>query len=82
MTLEERIAYLERQVSYLQTMHATLNAENEAFINRARSFVQARGDRCIQIEQATQRAELLRHELQTLKEDFPQVAEYLAKERL
>lgn len=81
MTLEEKIAQLERQVSYLQIMQVTPNDENEKFISRARSFVQARGSRCIDIEQAFEKAKLISHELQTLKEDFPQVAERLEKDK-
>lgn len=80
MTLEERIAYLERQVSYLQAMHVTPNDENQSYVSRATAFVQARGDMFIHSEQAVQRAEVLSRELQILKEDFPKVAEYLAKE--
>ena len=82
MTLEEKIAQLERQVFYLQIMQVTPNDENEKFVSRARSFVQARGDHQIRIEQAVERAKLISYELQTLKEDFPQVAEHLAKEKL
>lgn len=80
MTLEERIAYLERQVSYLQAMHVTPNDENQSYVSRAVAVVQSRGDMFIRSEQAVQRAEVLSRELQLLKEDFPKVAEYLAKE--
>jgi hypothetical protein len=80
MTLEERVIYLERTVAHLQMMNATPSAENDDFIGHSKSLIQSRGNCCIRVEQAMQRARSIKYELQTLKEDFSEVAEYLARD--
>lgn len=80
MTLEGRVIYLERMVAHLQMMNATPSAENDDFIGHSKSLIQSRGDRCITVERAMRKAISIKHELQTLKEDFSEVAEYLARD--
>jgi hypothetical protein len=82
MTDQERIDKLEGQVRALIMMHARKDEENQFDIDVATRHIESSADKLIRSAKAIRRADELQHELQTLKEDYPMVAEHLHKQTL
>lgn len=77
MTDQERIDALERQVRALIMMHAEQRDEHKFDISMSTRHIESSAGKLIRSAIAIRRADELQHELQTLKEDYPMVAEHL-----